>query len=179
MIGGYHINDRGMQRWVAGLLLAWLLTGCGWHLRGSVDLPQDLGIYVDSPDERLRDTWRQELGSAGVPIAGWPEEADYKLVVARESFQDRVLSVDAATGKTQEFELSYSVLYRVERPDGTVIVPPSTARILRSLLLDPTAALGTEREAQIMHQEMRRAAAQQILRRLQLATRNPTDAPQP
>jgi len=165
-----------------GLLIclapAWL-AACGWHLRGSIDLPQDLGVYVQSSDRRLQDTWRQELAATGVPLAAKPEEADYVLIIDQETFQSRVLSVNAATGKTQEFELAYATNYRVRRPDGSLVVGPDTARVVRSLLLDQTAVLGTEREAQLSRQEMRAAAAAQILRRVQVATRNPANATQP
>ncbi len=158
------------------LMVPLLVASCGWHLRGSIDLPKDQGIYVTSPSQQTRDVWHQELGSAGVSVVSRAKQADFVLNVSRENFQQRVLSVDAGTGKSQEFELSYSVDYRVDLPDGTPLVGPDTARILRTLLLDPTAVLGTEREAQLMRREMRTAAAQQILRRVQLATR-PADAP--
>lgn len=173
---------RSISLLARGLLVclapAWL-AACGWHLRGSIDLPQDLGIYVQSPDHRLQDTWRQELAGTGVPLAANREAADYLLIIDKETFQSRVLSVAAATGKTQEFELAYAASYRVKRPDGSLVVGPDTARVVRSLLLDQTAVLGTEHEAQLSRQEMRAAAAAQILRRVQVAIRKPANATPP
>ena len=140
------------------LILALLfLTGCGFHLRGSVELPPDLseinvvdagGASLIAPD--LRDALRNR----GVRVI---EQANMALSVRNESYSKRVLSVDSS-GRATEYGLSYKVRFRLQAADGSVWLADEFITIQRDLRFDASAVLATSSEEALLQEEMRREA---------------------
>lgn len=152
------------------VLLAVLVSACGYHPRGSVELPGELrGIYVEGGSRVLEQRLEVLFSDAGVDITEDRGAADAVLELHGESFNERVLSVDAETGKSQEFEVTYSVAFDMRRPDGTLLVPRQSVNLLRDYFFDAEAVIGKSRERSVLRTEMRRDAAQQIVRRMQAA----------
>ncbi|WP_455197948.1 LPS-assembly lipoprotein LptE [Kaarinaea lacus] len=150
------------------ILLLLLLTGCGFHLRGSVELPPEMkeinvvdagGETLIAPDLRdaLRDRAVQVVDSAGMTLR-----------VRSESYSRRVLSVDSS-GRALEYGLTYKVRVRLQAADGAVWVADELITIQRDLRFDPTAVLASSGEEALLQDEMRREAVQRILRLLSYA----------
>lgn len=147
-----------------------LSAGCGFHLRG-VDLPEHVGaIYVQAPSA-LANELVLHLESGGASIASTREDADTILIVDSEDFDRRVLSVRAGSGKVGEYELVYTAVFRAVRNDGLVLLNRQSVNMLRDYVFDADAVIGKSREQGVLRSEMRRDAAQQIVRRLQTALR--------
>lgn len=152
------------------MLLSLTLPACGYHLRGSVDVPEGISaVYVKAPDRSLQLTWKEELSIVGVPTTPTAEEADAILTIDKETFDRRVLSVDADTGKVTEYELAYAVRFSMSRPDASELLAPQTVTRIRSYIFNPDTVLGNESEQQLLHREMREDALRQILVRLSAA----------
>jgi len=154
-----------------GLILLYLtLPACGYHLRGSVEIPEGISaVHVKAPNRSLERAWKEELGIMGIPMAATAEEADAILSVDNETFDRRVLSVDADSGKVTEYELAYTVQFSMRRPDTSELLAPQTVTRIRSYTFNPDTVLGNEREQQLLHREMREDALRQILVRLSAA----------
>lgn len=149
------------------LLAAGTLAGCGFQLRGETALPADIRtVYVNAPVD-LRDEIQIYLESGGVALVDNRAGADASINVVREVFDRRVLSVDATTGKEREFELAYTVDFNVIRGNGAPVLSGQSINLLRDFVFDPASVIGNSREEVVLQQEMRRDAAQQLLRRLQ------------
>ena len=143
--------------------------GCGYQLRGGVSLPPALdGIHVAGP-AGIGGALTQMLESGGADIRPGSESAKAVLRLSRERFTRRVLSVDPDTGKEREIELAYSVAFRVAGGDGEELMPEQTVSLLRDYVIDVDAVLGKSREQGVLHAEMRRDAAAQIMRRVAAA----------
>lgn len=117
----------------------------------------------------LRDDLLLMLEGGGVTVAPDGAEADARITVTGERFDKRVLSVDAATGKEREFELAYTVSFSVSRRDGEAVIRDGSVNLLRDYVFDPEAIIGTSREEDLLREEMRRDAAQQLMRRVEAA----------
>jgi LPS-assembly lipoprotein len=87
--------------------------------------------------------------------------------LGNERFDRRVLSVDPRTGKVREFELGYAVDLNVTHRDGRSLIGPDTVTLLRDYVFDETAAISEFEEENLLREEMRKDAAEAILRRLQ------------
>ena len=157
------------------ILTLLLLTGCGFQLRGSVELPPELteisvvdagGASLITPD--LRDA----LLNRGVSVI---DKANMALRVRGESYSKRVLSVDSS-GRATEYGLSYKVRFRLQDADGGVWLPDEFISIQRDLRFDATAVLATSGQETVLQEEMRREAVIQILRRLQYAKKPSREA---
>jgi LPS-assembly lipoprotein len=153
----------------ASLLLAAHLTGCGFELRGRASLPDDIrSVHVNAPAE-LRDELQIFLEGGGAELAESGTSADVTINVSSETYDRRVLTVDPNTGKEREFELAYSVVFDVKRANGIPVLASQSVSLIRDYVFDPDAVIGKSREEGVLREEMRRDAAQQILRRIRAA----------
>lgn len=151
------------------LAAALLLAGCGFQLRGALDLPDNIQtLHVMAPSE-LRNDILTLLESGGVGVSTSGAAADASIAVTSEQFSRRVLSVDPATGKEREFELAYTLAFGVTRRDGATVIENGAVNLLRDYVFDPEAVIGTSREEELLRDEMRRDAARQLMRRVEAA----------
>ena len=154
---------------VVVLLAGALLSACGFRPRGSVSLPENFRqIYVEAPVQ-ITDELAVFLVSGGAVVSESSTDADAVIGVRSEAFQDRVVSVDASTGKAREFELLYSLDFSVRMKDGSMLVKPEHMVVRRVYVFDPTAVLGATYNVEVLHEDMRRDAAERIIRRMEAA----------
>lgn len=150
----------------AALLIA---SGCGFHLRGvggGATLPptvQTLRVVPPGTAENdpLTVAVREALVHAGAKLVVAKDTP--ALVLLGEQSESRVAAVSTATAKASEYLLLYSASFRL---DGTPSLAPQTIRLQRSYSFNPAQVLAREQQEQDLLSDMRRDAAQQIVRRL-------------
>jgi LPS-assembly lipoprotein len=146
------------------LLSAALISACGFRPRGSITLPEDFGsVYVQAPIE-ISDELAIFLDGGGATVSKSRTDADAVIKVQSENYEQRVTSVDATTGKAREFELIYSLDFSVHMKDGTALVPSEHLVVRRIYVFDPTAVIGATRNVDALRVDMRRDAAERIIR---------------
>lgn len=156
--------------WLAAVAFSALLLGCDFHLRGVTNLPPGThAIYVRAPNLQLRDELELYLVDAGAVLSPTAKDADAVLYVGPEAIDDRTLSVDPRTGKEREFEVTYVLQFHLKNADGTMMVERQQIVLRRDFVFDPDQVIGKSRERGVLHEEMRRDAAQQILARMDAA----------
>ena len=147
-------------------LTASLLSGCGFHLRGEQSLPAGFErVYVTGPLEVTTELGAL-LDSGGAKLTKTATDTDAAVYLSSELINRRVLSVDPNTGKEREIELVYSVSFRVTKGSGDSLLGLQTVRLRRDYIFDANAVLGSGYEVTVLYGEMRRDAAEQIMRRL-------------
>ena len=163
------IATGGMFRNLVLALVVMTIGGCGYQLRGSVSLPPGLdAVRVAGPLE-ISNALTRLLDGGGIHVRSARGSTGALLQLGDERFNRRVLSVDPDTGKESEFELAYSVTFRVTGGDGEELMPEQMVSLLRDYVADADAVLGKGREEGVLHAEMRRDAAGQIVRRVATA----------
>ena len=146
------------------VLAAALVSACGFRPRGSVTLPEDFrNVYLDAP-VGISDDLAVFLDSGGASLAKSGAESDAVIKVQSENYEQRVVAVDATTGKAREFELLYALDFSVRMKDGTMLVPPKHLVIRRIFIFDPTAVIGATRNVEALRIDMQRDAAERIIR---------------
>jgi LPS-assembly lipoprotein len=159
-----------MQRLVATtlIIMAALLSGCGFALRGTAALPVELQtLYLESLDpgtEILREM-RRVLQNNQITLLQAPAAESYRLGIGEEQNTERALSVNA-NARAGEYELTMSLPFQL-RQGGTILLGPETLQTSKVYLADPENAVAKNEEAQQIRSEMRRELAQQIIRRLE------------
>ncbi|MDX2426006.1 MAG: LPS assembly lipoprotein LptE [Cycloclasticus sp.] len=149
------------------LLLSVTLAACGFKLRGAYELPTGLQkIYLAGGQntELVRDL--KEMLAYSAEVVNSREDADAVLSIDKEESDSRTLSVDSR-GKVRESEMQYSVIYSVTRLDGEVLIDKEALLLVRDFINDENDIIGRTNEAELISRELKRDAAQQILRRLQ------------
>jgi LPS-assembly lipoprotein len=169
--GGEPRRQRPVTSFALIVLIAacLILAACGFRPRGSVSLPADFQhIYVDAPDS-IASALEVFLNSGGANLTDAKDDADALFKVSSEEFLRRVTAVDPFTGKEREIELVYVVEFSVKLKDGTMLLAPQSVSLRRQYIFDESFAIGTQREDQVIRDEMRRDAAVSIVRRTEAA----------
>ncbi len=148
------------------VLLMLSLTSCGFHLRGRVELSNNLSpLYLqqNSAYALARDL-RALLSGNDIDVVGKADQANASLILLSESRTQHVLSIDTR-GRAREYLLTYRVQVQFK---GVRIKPTrDTISINRTLLFDPNAILAVTDERATIYRDMRRDAASRILVRLE------------
>ncbi|MCP4702939.1 MAG: hypothetical protein GY862_39670 [Gammaproteobacteria bacterium] len=169
-----EISYTKTQRFLAVLLACLLISACGFHLRGAVDLPESLASVYIQADKKgfLAGTVQRALRERGVNIAETIEKAGIVVALRDEKTERRVLSVSAVSGKQEEVELNQHVDLEVFKPDGTVLLKKRRLSLVRDFTYDETAVLAKDTEERILREELRRDLAIQILYSLEALANN-------
>ena len=151
------------------ILAAALASACGFRPRGSVALPEDFRqIYVNAPVD-VSDELAIFLESGGATLSRSRADADAEMRVQSENYEQRVLAVDAVTGKAREYELLYTLNFSVRMNDGTMLVAPEHIVSRRIFVFDPTAVIGATQNVETLRIDMRRDAAERMIRLTEVA----------
>lgn len=155
---------------LATLLL--LLSACGFHLRGTANLPHET-IYLSAP---TYSTFANELKRAirsgtNTRLVDTPDQAEATLDILGEAREKTILSL-TTQGRVREFQLRYRVSYRLQDRQKKEAAPPGEILLRRDYTFDNSQQLAAEQEEQLLYRDMQLDAVQQLLRRLSAAARS-------
>jgi LPS-assembly lipoprotein len=149
-------------------LAALLLAGCGFHLQGTVTLPQGLNsVFIATPDELtpFAVALRQSIARSGATVAPSAGEADTVLRITKDRAGRRVLSV-SARNTPQEYEIFYAVEYSIDRA-GKEVVQAQPLELTRNFSFTEAQLLAKDREEEVLRDAMAQDLANLVLRRLE------------
>lgn len=163
-----------MNKIIACLLITSLISACGWHLRGSTNLPANIdSIFVTAEDAHgaLITEVRQLLKANNVTAATEASAAPYSLVIVEERDDRRTAGV-GSDALTSAYQIILSVDYEIRNREGALLAPMTTATNARTYDYSAGNASSAAQEEALLLREMRRDIAQQMLRRLQAVSLN-------
>ena len=147
------------------LIIAMLLSGCGYQLRGNIDLPSDLK-QVSVVSQKYSDLVRnisQRFSNSDIKVVNKSDRDLYRVKIVSEVFNRRQLSINIS-GRVNEYELIYNVTYQISGPDEKS--KEETLSLYRDYSFDENNIMGNaDREAQIK-KEMTSNAASLIFTKL-------------
>ena len=165
-----HSTSKRRSRIFIAMLLSSLLSACGFHLRGDYLLSDELQtIYVSSSDVHgeLTRLVKQHLSRNQVKVLKYKNVQTPELRIISDKLDRRTLSV-FQNGQVAEYELIYAVHYQLRfgSNKGEPIDEPQDFRfeLNRDYQDDPNLALAKSRELSLLLSEMRKSAADKILR---------------
>jgi LPS-assembly lipoprotein len=150
------------------------LVACGFHLRGSIDLPPEwktLHLSTVSPNSELSRELRASFEANDIQ---WVDRAQaaYTLQVGAEVSKRRNLTI-GQDAKAAEFELILSTTLRVIDREGNEIMALDTIATHKVMTSDPENITGKVEEARLLRREMRRSLVRQIMRQIRFLATNP------
>lgn len=168
--------------WLTLTLLLLTLSGCGFHLRGGIEIPPTLNpLYLQSaPGSPVRRAIEELLTGSGVRLTASPAEARLILRLLSEGRSARVAAVDA-NSKILAYELHYLVSFDAIGADGAPLVAPQTIDLMRNFDNPDIEVLGKRLEEELIYRDFAADAADRILMRLRavLSRPAPPAAPSP
>ena len=152
------------------VLMSFALLACGFHLRGSYQLPDHLSpLYLDknSMSLPLYKELRSTIKASGAALTDDMAAAASILKVDNEQQTRDVIQVDSL-GRAREYRLKYRLVFSLQA-EGENVIDRSIIMLERNLLFNPEAVLGVAEETQNIYKDMIRDSTGQILLRLQAA----------
>tara|TARA_Y100001960_G_scaffold261784_1_gene282865 strand:+ start:864 stop:1484 length:621 start_codon:yes stop_codon:yes gene_type:complete len=147
------------------VLIASLLAGCGFHLRGDYSVPDELNtlsLTSYDPYSTFTRMMKGQLRLSEVDIV--PPAANVpNLHLVSEGVGERTLSLYQNT-RAAEKEITFRASYRVTIPE--VGAKTYSTSVTRSYLDNPLSALAKSVERDMIEDEMRKLAATQIVRQM-------------
>ena len=156
-------------RRLVGLLLAFGVGACGFHLRGEANYAFTT-VYLNSPATAAitTDLKRSLDASGSAKVVAAADKAQVVLDLNSVEDDKHILSLSSG-GKVFEYLLTKRVLFRVHDSDGNDWLPTTEVLIRRTYTYSDTEALAKAYEEERLWRDMQADAVQQIVRRLQAA----------
>ncbi|MBI3902263.1 MAG: hypothetical protein HY306_04875 [Nitrosomonadales bacterium] len=150
------------------ILTAVLLTACGFHLRGqsAYALPFQT-LYIKSANDYTPFVTEltHVIEANNVQVTDTPEQAQLTLDIVSETADKQILSLSSG-GRVREYRLQYRISLRAFDMQQQEWLAPEEFTLRRDYSYDDTQVLAKEREEELLYQDMRSDAVQQVLRRL-------------
>lgn len=159
------------------LLLAFaavvLLSACGFHLRGSANLPFKT-LYINMPDttEMYALLARSVRASSQTEVVKSPKDAEAVFSVTGDFPRKVILSLNTS-GRVREYQLIRTFSFRVADPQGRDLLPPAKIELHRDISYTDDLVLSKEAEEALLWRDIQNDLVQQILRRLAAASPKP------
>lgn len=150
------------------LMLALLLSACGFHLRGMIDIPKwldNVAVISKDADKQFTPMLRSQLESYKIRINPEPMDAAYWIIIKRINLQQNIVSIGASTNPRQ-YQLILTVEFMLQTRKGEILKPARQVTVYRQLTVNNDRILGSNQEEALLINEMRQDAVIQIINRL-------------
>jgi LPS-assembly lipoprotein len=154
-------------RLLLALLVAALVAGCGFQLRGQATLPF-ASLHVPGNSPLLAELRRNIRTGTPTRLVDTTTGAEAVFEVANEVREKVILSLDT-TGRVREFQLRYRVAFRVHDGKGLTWLAPGEIILTRDISFNDGQVLAKEAEEALLYRDMQTDMVQQIMRRLAAA----------
>ncbi len=157
---------NALQRIAAYLLIAGLLSACGFTLRGSgaaslVPQLQELELQFEGSNE-LGQLLQRQLQAGGIGIR---ESSLFRLDLAAEQSRERVVTVNPNI-RAGEYELTMTSAFQLYEA-GELVMDSGPITAFQIYEADPLNAAAKTLETELVKDELRQILVAQILRSLQ------------
>ncbi|MEO8225028.1 MAG: LPS assembly lipoprotein LptE [Gammaproteobacteria bacterium] len=158
-------SDRAQRSLFAALVL--VISGCGFHFRGTADLPPRMGVIHIQAADRYSPFYRElvtVLRRSDVKLTDDPATARTVINVLTDDTGRRLLSV-TARNVPAEYEVYYRVRFAVT-VDGVEEVPVEQLALTREFVFDENRVLGKAAEEETIREAIASDLVGLVTRRL-------------
>lgn len=149
------------------LVILFLLTACGFKLRGQISSLPFKTLYISAPEAHTIgiDLERAVGASTTTKVVTQAEDAEAILEVISAVNEKTILSLGGG-GQAREFVLIYRIVTRLVDKGGIELMPRSEIILQRNLPYLDAQILAKEAEERMLYKDMQADAIQQILWRM-------------
>lgn len=141
------------------------VTGCDFQLRKTTLHDTSVHLQFFQAD-KLAKKLTQQLREEGAKIVLSIEQADYIMTLSELAYHKQAASFSAVTGKTQEYEIHYSVLLKIANAAGDIIISEQRIVATRDYIFDENTISAIAKEEIILQQDMLNQLAGVVTRQL-------------
>jgi LPS-assembly lipoprotein len=154
------------------ILAVLLLTACGYHLRGAIDLPSEMkSVYIEGASTSLQEQFRKAFASSNVQLVTSRSAAGTIITVSNEENLKRALSL-GASGYANQYGLEYRLNYEVTDMNNKPLVTSQPISIKREYFNNQQLILGKDNEEIVIRNEMYQQAVRTIVNQVRFGLQN-------
>jgi len=157
-------------RLVSALILAVVVAGCGFQLRGTLtsNLPYKT-LYIALPEASDVRIWMQRYIKATdqTKIVDSARDAEAVFEQLQDTRVKTILSVNAQ-GRVREYRLQLDYKFRVVNAKGQELVGTNEINLSRDITYDDSTVLAKDLEEGLLWRDMNNDLVNQIIRRLSI-----------
>ena len=134
-------------------IMLFLTTACGYHLRGSVKLPDALNnIFISNASPALNSAFNKIYGDK---LSKSSAEAEVVIKILKETLIRRTISTDTS-GYSNEFALVYRLDFNIVDSQGKILSANQKVRLNKSYFNDQSGAtlLAKDSEEALLRKEL-------------------------
>ncbi|WP_372739437.1 LPS assembly lipoprotein LptE [Neptunomonas sp.] len=162
---------RFLNRLICFTLAAILLSGCGFKLRGSTDIPESSRLVTlilkSDTSVSFEQALKRSISQQGINIR---ENAPYQLTIKQVEENRRSITLDSKAN-VDEYEILLLVNFEILNSDGESISGPLVARTERIYDYDADAATASYSLEKEIREEMWQSISERIVRQYIAQTR--------
>jgi LPS-assembly lipoprotein len=150
-----------------------VLSACGFHMRGEVQLPPGMQrVHVQSADSfsPLARDLEAALARSGAKVENAAGDGIAEISIPVITLAPAVRSV-SASAYVNEFSMVYHVEMQITDANGKTLMPREVTEHSREFTFDQSQAIGTSAEQDEIKKEMERDMVQALLRKIEAAAR--------
>ncbi len=152
------------------LCLLPLLAACGFQLRGSYGIDERLQPMYIAAGGEFGHALTNELERGGIDLTADRNTAASVLEVIERHRDRRVLAI-AEDGRADEYEILYTVDWRLLAGDGAdsgdALIAATRHSARDAYIFDPGRRLAADAEEEVLEERIRAEVAERILRRIE------------
>jgi LPS-assembly lipoprotein len=159
------------KRWIPLVIFSLIISACGFHLRGMIDVPKwltNISISSQNNDLEFISMLKSTFEGYNIEVNPEPSRAHYWLIINHVTYQRQIVSVGASTNPRQ-YQLILTVGYVLQTRKGKIIKTARQISVSRQLTVNNDRILGSNDEENILVHEMRQEAIVQLINRLSSA----------
>lgn len=147
------------------LLFFFVTEGCGFHLRGSIQIPdwaKAMYLQSDAPYGRFEVQLKRALTASGVEFVREPKLATVTLQVVSQNTDRKILTL-GSDARAQDFQLTYTVSLQLLDKTQKILLSPTQLTQTRIFTFNKAEVLGKSEEETLLFSDMRRELVYQAL----------------
>ncbi len=151
-----------------------MLTACGYHLRGALELPEALKkMYVKGASPELSAAIERTFRGTSGELVATADEAGMILNILDEFYQRRTISL-SSTGYSNEFELIYRLSFDLLDSEGHTLVSNQTIEVMKTYYNAQSSEtlLSKDNEEIVLRQELYEEAVRSVIQRARAELKN-------
>ena len=154
-----------MQIKLLVILIAFLTSACGYHLRGASDLPRGMkSVYLEGGSPTLREQFNEVLHGSSGQLATTPENAEVTIRILKDDIERRVLSL-SQRGRSNEIELAGLLEFQLIDAKRGVLIGNEPVVFRRQYFNDQQDVIAKGNEETVIRKEMYKQAVRTIISR--------------
>jgi len=153
------------------LTVVFLLTACGYHLRGEIDMPESLQkLYVQGASRELSEAIKQTFGATSGALVKNASDAGMIFNVIDEEYRRRTVSI-SSSGYSNEYELVYRLIFDLIDKNGNELVSEQRIEVRQAYFNQQSSdtVLGKENEEKVLRKELYLKAVRSVVARARAA----------